>query len=341
MRKLILRADSSPEIGLGHLYRIISLAHILSDHFECAIATNDISKIPEDDIKKLDLSVMEIYTGGYSLPDKRANNEETPFDMEKMLSGNEIVIIDGYWFGSEYQKKIKKRGCILVCIDDVCDKEYFADLILNHAPGLSNGLYHAQPYTKFALGPDYAILRPAFLKQAQTIRTIKHRESIFICFGGSDFLNLTTSILEVIIDLNYFTNINIVLGSSYVHKMSLIGMVAGNDAIRIHENLNEEAMLEMMLLSDLAIVPASSVLYEVMAAGCKTITGYYSQNQKFIYNGFVTNNAAFGCGDFSNLRKDLELFFDNYTDWKPRQLIDGLSGNRILGMINNLVAEKK
>lgn len=338
MKKIILRADSSPEIGLGHLYRIISLAHILSDHFDCLIATNDISKIPEAELKKLVISVIQIAAGNYSLPDEKANNEEVPFDMEEMLSGNEIVIIDGYWFGTEYQKRIKKKGCILVCIDDLCDKEYFADLIINHAPGLTSESYHAQPYTKFALGPDYAILRPAFLKQAKALRTIKLSEGIFICFGGSDYLNLTKTVLQVVIDLNYFKKIDIVLGSSFVHKKNLIEMAMGNDAIKIHENLNEETMLETMLLSDLAIVPASSVLYEVMAAGCKSITGYYSLNQKLIYNGFVEKDAVFGCGDFSNLKKDLERFFEDYNDWKPQQLIDGLSGTRILGMINNLVS---
>ena len=107
-RKTIkIRVDGGVSIGHGHLIRCFSLAKMLSASYEisfyCIEATDEIIQ----DFKRNSFKI-------YSL------ENESQF-IEGLLE-EDIVVIDHYGLGSEYQKKIKDKGCKLVCIDDLKDK---------------------------------------------------------------------------------------------------------------------------------------------------------------------------------------------------------------------------
>ena len=124
------------------------------------------------------------------------------------LNGNEIVVLDNYFFTTEYQKKIKERGSKLVCIDDMHDKHYFADVVINHA--LTDPLlFDCEAYTKLCLGFDYALLRAPFLKPVSCNNRYK---SIIVCFGGSDFLHIADKVVSMLLSLHVQYNIVVVLG---------------------------------------------------------------------------------------------------------------------------------
>ena len=60
---------------------------------------------------------------------------------------------------------------------------------------------------------------------------------------------------------------------------------------------------KVMLDSDLAIVPASGILLEVLSIGIPAITGYYVTDQKNSALNFTTLGLTFSIGDF---REDFE-----------------------------------
>jgi len=283
--KVLFRVDGSPEIGLGHLVRCIALAHMLKDDFKIIFICRD---IPDAMLAELDDNCFS---------HRKIENEDEFFGQ---LNGNTIVLLDGYHFDIGYQKKIKATGTKLVCIDDLHDKEFVADLIINHAPGIFPQDYQAQPYTQFALGPDYALLRPAFLEQAKKQRTIEKVETVMICFGGSDFKNFTQSILQVVLEFPQFKKIIVVTGSTYKTTDSFKQLIAGDTRIDHRHALNEQQMLETMLEAELAIVPASGILFEVLAAGCVAITGIYIDNQKLVYENFRNAKHIVDADNFLN-----------------------------------------
>ena len=179
--KIYIRADGSPKIGLGHIIRCFALAKMLKDSFSIKFVS---MHIPED-------IETTFITEGFAVT--KISKEEDFFDL---LKGDEVVVLDHYGLDSSYQKRIKKIGSKLVCIDDLHNKEFYADLIINHSPGIVPSDYNAQSYTKFALGPQYALLRPAFLKSASAPKKIQKFENVLICFGGSDYTNLTKKVFD-------------------------------------------------------------------------------------------------------------------------------------------------
>jgi len=245
------------------------------------------------------------------------------------------VVIDHYGLNTLYQQKIKESGCKLVCIDDIHEKEFYADLIINHAPGVQPNDYKAQTYTKFALGLDYVLLRPLFLKNAKKDKTSREIKTAFVCFGGSDQKNYSKKSIQDLLQFDEIETIHLVIGASNQHLELLIKLFEDEKRVKIHHALNEEEILHLMNESDLSIAPASGILLELLSAKCNVISGYYVDNQKEIYSGFKSINAFYDAEDFSNLipsiRKALKA-----SKQPKQQFIDGNSDIRLLSLIKSL-----
>lgn len=313
-RNLYIRADGGWEIGLGHLVRTSALAQMVKDSFTVTFVCRE---IPEQ-------TGNELIGTGFRL--MRMEREK---EFLNRLSEEDLVVADGYHFDFDYQQKIRSAGATLVCIDDGYERAFCADLVINHTPGVSESNYRAEPWTRFALGPDYALLRPPFLKQAERQRKIGTIRSVLICFGGSDAKNLTEQTLKTVLDFEEFEKIGIIAGSSYNHEESLLERIhtlPGRD-VTYHRSLDEEGVLEQMLKADVAIVPASGILYEAVAAGCIPVTGYYTENQMGNYKGFKKLGACIDAGTFQP--DELKQALQNVQDFTPKNPIDGKSGPRI------------
>lgn len=317
-RKILIRTDGSAQIGLGHVVRCISLAHMLKTKFDiCFFLLAPSAKI----IRILD----ENFFSFVSLSSEN--------DFFKVINKDDIVVLDGYHFNINYQKQVKQRGAKLVYIDDLHDKEYVADVILNHVPGISKEVYNIQEPTIFLLGSEYALIRPLFLKQARQPRKISKIHSVFICFGGSDYKNLTTVILRTLIKEKKFEQIVVVTGAEYNYSDELESICSQDKRISHYHAVDEEKMLSLMLRSQLAIVPASGILYEAIAAKSFIITGKYTENQAIFLQEFSKCNNVFSAWDFNDTELRNALKKVQKALYDPSVIIDGQSGERIVSAL--------
>jgi len=305
--EILIRADGNPLIGLGHLVRCSALAHMLKDDFNITFICKN---IPDPMLAKLN-------NNGFNCCKIEIENE-----FISRLNDNTIAVLDGYHFDIGYQKQVKATGSKLVCIDDLHDKEFLADLIINHAPGITIQDYKAQPYTQFALGLDFALLRPAFLKQAKKERKIDKIETVLICFGGSDYYNLTDSTLRVIMGFGQFRKIIVVTGSAYKHVDSLNAMIKADHRIVCHHDLDSKQMISLMVESSLAIVPCSSILLELFTVGVPTITGFYVDNQREASKTICEIGLALNCENmFLNYNEKLNSHLDTISCLNGNQMV--------------------
>jgi len=250
--KILIRTDGGVQIGHGHLVRCLALAQMLKDDFEIIFYCKE---IPETIVPELkDCRII-------------CNKIETEDEFLRQLNDNTIAVLDGYHFDIDFQKQIKSTGSKLVCIDDLHDKEFVADLIINHAPGVKSEDYQAQSYTQFAFGIEYAMIRPKFLEQAKISRKIEKIDTAFICFGGSDTENLTHSTLEVVTKFEQLKTILVVTGSEYQFADSISTIVDTDNRVKHYHSVGEAKMLDLMLHAELAIVPASGISVEILHVG--------------------------------------------------------------------------
>ncbi len=335
--KVYFRADGSAQIGLGHVMRCIALAEILSTDFSCHF----IIQKPLSTIKKRILEVcieiieLEISTNYF---------QEAQY-ITQVVQKKDIIVLDGYNYGTAYQNELKKHSIKIVSIDDTFKCHFVADAVINHAPGLIPSTYSAESTTRFCLGFAYSLLRRPFLEAATKDRTIGKIENAFICLGGSDFNNITIKILQDLKENNSkLYKVHIVLGGAnlYKEKVKQFSETITSMKIFLYENLSPVEMVEVMKKADIGIVSASSILYEVAAVKMPVISGFYVENQLNVYKGFKELGLIYGVGDLNEFTgySDLINRIDNkgiaVMLKKQKKHINGSSNDNLKALFQSL-----
>lgn len=330
--KIWFRADGNHRMGLGHLIRSLALAQMLKTDFDVQFVCMEISDRIIADFKTADVHVIKI------------NQEESFF---KTVQTGDVVVLDGYQFDGKYQRQLKSRGCLLVCIDDVNDREYLADLLINPAPAINESKYNVPAGTRFALGPDYALLRSVFIEKSRNGIKKHQLKTIFICFGGSDAQNLTTQTYTEVNKSGIFDKILLVTGSSFEHRDELLAAIQSDDHVSYHHAISAEKMADLMEASDVVIVPSSGILTEVLSLGIPAISGYYTENQLHNYTEYLHQEAFIDAGKFevSQIRSalsELKSRFDqNKLNGLEKRIIDGQSPGRYLKLFKDLAESRR
>jgi len=326
--KIYIRSDGNSEIGLGHVIRCLALAEMLKEDFSCIFVTRFLTDYINAETRKICDDII-------ILPES-----DDHFDaFLSILSGDEIVVLDNYFFDTDYQKAIKNKGCKLICIDDMHDKHFVADIVINHAPGVLESDYSVESYTKCLLGTKYALLRIPFLYLAKRSKKYNMANKAFVCFGGGNYNNIAKRVVERLLSFKFIDKIFIVTGGAYIHIDNLqILSELHSDKIFLYSDINAEQIVEILTNSDFAIVPSSSILWECMAAKLPVITGYYVDNQKRNSGYFFDKNIGRVVGDFNvNLFNEQDVLGLSQKNVDiVANYIDGDSGNRLKNEIKVL-----
>ena len=325
--KIYIRADGNSEIGLGHVIRSLALAEMLKDDFNCIFATRFLTDYIRTEAGKVCEDIR--------LPESNEHFEA----FLALLSGDEIVVLDNYFFHTAYQQSIKNKGCKLVCIDDIHDKHFVADVVINPAPYVSESDYSIESYTKCLLGTKYALLRTPFLHLAKHSKKYNGANRVFVCFGGIDYNNITKRVVEHLLTFEFIDLVFVVTGSAYKYKDELQMLSKQySDRILSYSNITAKQVVEILKNCSFAVIPCSSILWECMAAKLPVITGYYVDNQRRISDYLIDKNIGCVVGDFNiNLfsrQNVLGLSQDNINI--VGNYIDGDSGIRLKNEIKAL-----
>lgn len=278
-QKIYFRADASAIIGYGHFVRTLALADMLKDDFECTFFTTSPSAYQIGDMEKVCAFV--------------ALQEESKFDdFLNLLKGDEIVVLDNYFFTTEYMQQIKDKGCKLVCMGDT-KRHFVSDVLINHAIS-DPGKFSVEPYTKLCLGFAYALLRKPFLSKAD-IR--KEKGHWFVSFGGTDYDNMTAKFVGFLDATPTVMSITAVIGDAYKHRDSLDAF----HKIEIKKNLTAAQMQQEMVRAEYAFIPSSTVCIEALACGCKIVSGYFVDNQIDFSRELSNAKVVYPLGDLHNV----------------------------------------
>ncbi|MDR3244891.1 MAG: UDP-2,4-diacetamido-2,4,6-trideoxy-beta-L-altropyranose hydrolase [Prevotellaceae bacterium] len=282
-RKIIFRADAGQNIGYGHFIRSLALADMLQNDFDILFAT--------------------VNPTGYQIAEMAkvcpyiSLHQKTHYeDFLSLLQGDEIVLLDNYFFTTDYQIAIKQKGCKLVCIADLHDRHYVADLIIVQGQ-VAKSLYSIEPYTRFCIGLDWVLLRNPFIEAAKknTSRTYSSAiTNIVIAFGGADMYNLTG---KTILTLSHHKNINkidVIVGDAFKTQDYHIE----NVELNFHKNISAEQIVSFFFACDLAILPCSTVCLEALACKTRIAAGFYVDNQEEFYHYLHREQIVYSLGNF-------------------------------------------
>ena len=332
MRKIFFRADGNAKMGLGHVIRSLALADMLKDQFHCEF----IIRNPHDSLKR---QIKELCHTIHVIPETTADLKEVEFIANNLLSGDEIVVLDGYHFRTEYQNAIKRNGAKLVCIDDIYEYHFYADVIINHAGGVSKEHYSKEAHTQVCLGPEYALLRKPFRDLANnSIAYPKGEHHVFICLGGADPKNDTLKVLQACENLDPRYTYHVVTGSAYQYKVELKEYV-GQSPLSIHHysNLSALEMAKTMAKCASAITSPSGIAYEYLSTGGTLFLVKIADNQNGPYNYYLKNKVARDFYQELELSSKTNGFPISFLGYSTKsKLIDGQQSKRYMRLFQAL-----
>lgn len=309
--KVIFRADGDSKTGLGHIIRSAAIMLMIQESFDCEFWTRNAEFFPYADF------VVRPEVREFSVD----ISKEAEYLATEIPAGT-IIVLDGYQFGSTFQKILKEAGLKLVCIDDIVAYHFYADVIINHAGGLSQYDYSRELHTSAFIGPKYSLVRPFFYKRNRPVRNVNQLRA-FVNLGAADPNNDTDMVLSKLVENKLFEQIDVVLGAANSHTGYLKHKYNNYAEICFCENLVGHELYELMYKCPYAVIPPSTVCYEYMSIGGFVFLHLIADNQKRIYDFFIREQLAY---EFSLAGCDLDW---QKTLSRQKDIFDGQSPQRI------------
>ena len=256
--------------------------------------------------------------------------------------GSSWVVLDGYRFDAEYQRRIKAAGIPFVLVDDDGHgSHYCADVVLNQNFGADVGMYeHRETSTRLLLGPRYVLLRREFADWAGACRTIPDRaRTLLVTLGGGR----DGGLLGIVRGLRHFEGGDleavVVAGPGSLADDALDRAVRDLPfPARVAQDVTD--MPALMAWADIAVIAAGGTLWEALHMGAAVMSYVRHPVQERIVEdlarvGAVRYEGYLAGAEPERLLADLSALVASETTRRRmsllgREIVDGRGARRVV-----------
>lgn len=356
---IVIRTDSSVHIGSGHVMRDIVLAKELARlghdiSFACRPQNGD----SIDYIKQQGFTVHELARPAQWLtPSSSADYSawlqvSINSDIEQfcaVIRSTDLVIVDHYALGSEWQEAIKKYyDCKIVAIDDLV-REHSADIIIDQTLLRKSEEYLSRNNQCINLtGSEYALLDPKFTAKRE--HAIENNEcprnvKVLISMGGIDKNNITLEVLEALLLLGKEKpQVTVLLSKKSPSYEEVSRFCTQHSDWTNHIDFSDN-MANVLLQHEIAIGAPGTTAWERACLGVPSIIIPLADNQRTIATNLVKTDSAI-LVEPKKIKTHLTTAYKALvSDWlkfhsNSLKLCDGLGVKRVGRHINNLLLGK-
>ena len=322
---LLLRADSRPHVGVGHLVRCWALAEEWTQAGgEASIvvdrADETLSALTPDDAG-VDLLVAD-----------RPLDAGEFIDVASAIDPD-WVVVDGYDFDSSFEESVRSAGFRLLVIDDFASRDHgAADLVLDQNLGPEPSAYGP---VRLLHGPRFTLLRSNVRAVGGLTTAASTRPRVAVSFGASPTAAARTLLTAIIRDLDADID---VLGSGFER--------GHHDRVQYHGLVTDPAPL---FRSAHVVVSASgSTVWELCHLGVPSVLVSVAGNQEPVGESLARAGAAIYLGPISDvdpmamIRTLTDLLRDSdrrrQMSTTAARLVDGHGARRVVGeMLGDLI----
>jgi len=265
--RILIHANSSKTIGLGHVMRSIVLAQRLQEqdyHVEISFVVQNLGG-------NINHKILE---RGFALQLLKTDNIDELIALNNQKKAD-LLIIDSYMINSKEERFIKKniKNKLLV-FDDIFQKRY-ADIILNHGIQVKKKEYKnlVPKKSKVFAGAKFTLLRDEFFKSYK----VKSRDKkVAIILGGNDTQNLSLKLKTLLKKIDTSYKITIITSSVNPHLKAL---KKGTDFSLL---VDIDNVAKVLTAQSFVICASGGNLFEVMSLGVPFINIQVAGNQQNI-----------------------------------------------------------
>ena len=270
---VLFRVEASPQVGLGHLRRSLSLASAFRR------ASFSSRFLVHGDNRSLQLAEQAGFPAERSDATPWEEEDAVVLEEAARCAGAKAVVVDSPTVSAGYLTRLREAGLFVVVRDDLAPYSFPSQLVLN-----GNANARQLPYrscnggTRFLLGPEYAVLPEEF-------RTIPPRDAsgaarrLLLLLGGADPRGWMPRLIRLAEGLPGDLEVKAVVGP-YFPERSEVERAAGQNRHPVRIVENPSSLFPLMVWADLAISAAGQTLYELACAGCPAVAFPVAANQE-------------------------------------------------------------
>ena len=269
-KKIIFNTVGKMQLGMGHVYRCLTLAYKLTGH--------DISFVLDEGS---DIGIERIRESNFPVKVVKDNTELIKYLEEEQP---DILVNDVLDTSAEYMVAATKCAKRTVNFEDVGQGAKYADAVINALYEKGEKL-HNEYY-----GSKYFCIRDEFLEEEPKPFS-EEVENIMVIFGGADPADLTGKLYDIckfIHEKHPKLNFHFLVGFAYPHKDRIV--TDEENHIFIHNDVKRVS--SFMSKMDLAVTSQGRTVYELASMGVPAIV--LAQNEREaqhvfagIQNGFI------------------------------------------------------
>jgi len=297
-KRIIIYTEGGFSLGLGNVFRSLSLANQIKDEdqYEILFVTSS-EEYVRDIIAKQHFTVVYMKELGVILD----------FIIKKSPN---LVIIDYLNISENFTKTIKNEThARIVIIGNISEANNYADLVINAIIGtdFKNNIRIDSHNTLYLEGPKYLVLRDEFTINAGKYQYSGQLKNVTLLFGGTDQANLSCKILEDLADYDF--NIRIILGAGYKYDEELSLIIKNKkleNKVQILRNIYN--ISEVLLLSDFIVTSAGTSLFEAFSLEVPALAFFQNKSQQDVFGSFYRTEK------YEEIKHPKEYIEDLYKD---------------------------
>ncbi|MCR5002365.1 MAG: UDP-2,4-diacetamido-2,4,6-trideoxy-beta-L-altropyranose hydrolase [Lachnospiraceae bacterium] len=269
-KKIMFRTVGRMKLGMGHIYRCLTLAFKLTGH-DIVFVTDKDSDIGIDKINESNFPLIVV-------------GSEDEFESVLEREKPDILVNDILDTSVSYMTMVNRYAKRVVNFEDVGPGAKYADAVINALYEKGEKL-HNEYY-----GSRYFCIRDEFLEEEPS-EFSEEVENVIVIFGGADPSDLTGRLYKVVKEIHReHKNIrfHFLLGFAYNHKDKIVTDEENN--IFVHNDVRRVS--SYMSKADLAITSQGRTVFELASMGVPSVV--LAQNEREaehvfagIQNGFI------------------------------------------------------
>jgi UDP-2,4-diacetamido-2,4,6-trideoxy-beta-L-altropyranose hydrolase len=268
MMHVLIRADASTVIGSGHVMRCLTIAQNLRRLGHNVAFWMD--RLPGNLIDFV---------------------QEAGFAVTQQALFVDILIVDHYQLGLEWEQSMRSFASKIVVIDDLANRQHDCDLLLDQNVVANyerryDGL--VPEHCMKLLGSAYLIMREEFIT-AREHAIVRHGgvKRLLVFMGGSDPTGETLKVLDAVEKLQSLTetacermslaHIDVVVGSSNSNRLEIQRRCS---ELKLHYYCQINNIASLMAQADFAIGAGGSAMWERCYVGLPSSSTVVADNQR-------------------------------------------------------------
>lgn len=317
--KLLVRADGSKWIGMGHLTRTFETVNELKKHVGVELLY--LVKNYRAALKYLEQKELPFRT----IPTHLSKTKEHRAVASVIKSWQpDVILVDDLnnTFDRKYLRANVPGGeekLLVAYCDSTIKRTLDADIAVQFNPNQQTEFYSRETGTDYYVGLRHFIT-PDVYRRKNTYKVRKSIRTVTVCMGGSDRRNVTFRVLKALNGSVHDFEIYVILSSSFFDR-EIVKEFTDGLRKKVYAFYDTKNIYDFLKKADIAVTSGGNVHIERLILGVPGLVVCQSQRENEIANRINKDHVTVNLGTYKDAReKDILKAFDAMVcDYEGRQ----------------------